>query len=111
VKVRIGENWKNIFEEDAFRGEIWELAERLVESYLKIGEFGGLRTMSEYCSADATLSEDSRSLTAVGGVGGYRSRSWEASGFRSAGSVEDSNAVFMVKEREEDGGDNSGIEL
>lgn len=69
VKVRIGENWKNIFEEDAFAGEIWELAERIMESYLKIGEFGGLQTMSEYRSADATFYEDS-SVTHGGGRGG-----------------------------------------
>jgi hypothetical protein len=37
----VGENGQDVFEEDARRGEVRELAERTPQSYLKTGEFGG----------------------------------------------------------------------
>lgn len=41
VKGRVTEEGKDIFEEDAWGREVRELAQRLVKSYLKTGEFGG----------------------------------------------------------------------
>ena len=41
VESRISEEREDIFEENAGRREIGKLAQRLVEAYLKTGEFGG----------------------------------------------------------------------
>jgi len=41
VERRVGEYREDIFKQNARRGEVWELAERLPQSYHKTGEFGG----------------------------------------------------------------------
>jgi hypothetical protein len=41
VQLRIGEDGKDIFEQNTWRREVWKLSDGGVESYLKIGEFGG----------------------------------------------------------------------
>lgn len=116
VEVWIGENWENIFKENAFGGEIWELAERLLEPYLKTGEFGGLQALSEPGNYRGRISCGSWLLTAVGGVGGSRSRSWEAvaasgSDCCLAGSISGGNGVFMMEERKEDEQITMGLKL
>ena len=41
MERRVGEYWEDIFIQNAWRGEVWELAERSPQSYHKTGEFGG----------------------------------------------------------------------
>lgn len=41
VQVRVGKNREDVLEEDAGFGEVLELPQRLLQSYLEIGEFGG----------------------------------------------------------------------
>lgn len=41
MQMGIGEQRQDVFEEDAFGGEIGELTNGALEGYLKTGEFGG----------------------------------------------------------------------
>lgn len=41
MQLRVGEDGKNIFKENTWRREVRKLSDGGVESYLKIGEFGG----------------------------------------------------------------------
>jgi len=101
MERRVGEYREDIFKQNARRGEVWELAERLPQSYHKTGEFGG---------AGGGGGGES-SLGGIGGEGGiwFRSRRVRGGGrFISSLGGSSGGILWVAVGRVVGGGDGKG---